>query len=275
MAMAGHGLMAEDDADHRRWLTSRLVRWTFRQLGFAYFRLRVDGLDRIPSRGGVMLAGNHPNVLDGLLLLVVSPRRVRFLIAEDLYTHRYLHRFFKAMGMIPVSRTQTHNGEALRSAVEALERGEVLGIFPEGTTHFRGSMEQVKQGIALLALKTGVPVVPFGIQGSFEAFPEGARFPRPRTISLRFEAPVRYPQIHLAQIPEADVAQTLEHIRLRILEAMQAIGLQAPWRPTVPQWLKELQIALSGLIVLPLAGFLSCTANPSLDPHDRRAVGSR
>jgi len=255
-------------ASGRQWLYGS-VRWFFRQLAFAYFRLDVRGLERVPPTGGVLIAGNHPNVLDGLLLLVVSPRPVRFLIAEDMYEHRYLHGLFKGLGCIPVYRRKTHNGDALRAAVVALERGEALGIFPEGTTHFRGSMQEVKKGVGLLALRTGCPVVPFAIHGSDEAFPKGTKAPRPETIRMRFEEPVLYHPTDTNPIPEARVAEVLEDVRVRILGAMRRT--RPSWDSwTAPQWIKDLQIALSALIVVPLADFLTCTANPSLDPNKRR-----
>ena len=257
-----------------RWVTAEgrvywLVRWFFRQVSFGYLRMDVQGLPQISSRGVAIIAGNHPNVLDGLFLLVVSPRPVRFLIAEDMYTHRYLHGLFKALGMIPVYRTKSHNGDALRGAIAALQRGELLGIFPEGTTHFRGAIQEVKKGVGLLALRTGCPVVPLAIQGSDEAFPQGARFPRPRTIRMRFEEAVRYPPTDAHPIPEAQLAEVLEDIRRHILQTMQRVDA-APSRRLMPAWLKELQIALSALIVVPLSSFLTRTANPSLDPNEGR-----
>lgn len=252
------------------WRFYRLFRWTFRQLAFAYLRLNVEGLSHLPAQSGAIVAGNHPNVLDGLLLLIVSPRPVRFLMAEEMYEHRYLHGLFKALGCIPVYRTKTHNGDALRAAVAALEHGEMLGIFPEGTTSYQGSMQQVKRGVALLALKTGLPIVPFAILGSFEAFPKGTKFPKPKPVEMRFEQPVSYPTSETDQIPEPVLAQTLEDIRLRILRIRDRLVLEALQPAELPRWLKELQIALAALIVLPLSGFLTCTANPSLDPNERR-----
>ena len=105
-------------------------------------------------------------LLRQLGLLIVSPRPVRFLVAEELFFHPFLHWIFAGMGCIPVYRTQTNNGDALRAAVAALERGEVIGIFPEGTTSDLGRMRSVKRGVGLLALRTGAPIVPFGVWGS-------------------------------------------------------------------------------------------------------------
>ena len=246
----------------------RSVRWVLRQLGFGFFRLRIQSLEAIPLRGGVILAGNHPSVLDGILLLIVSPRPVRFLVAEELFYHPLLRWAFEGMGCIPVYRTKTRNGDALRAAVEALERGEVIGIFPEGTTSDGGVMRQLKRGVGLLALKTGMPIVPFGVIGSDVAYPEGARVPRPSTITMAFTPALRCEQTLADPIPTEVLQPALDAVRWKILRAMRwASKIHAA---PLPCWgLKRYEVALSALIVLPFAALLSLTSNPSLDPRGR------
>lgn len=242
-----------------------MLRWVFRHLAFAYFKLDVRGLERIPASGGAIIAGNHPNVLDGILLQVVSPRPVRFLVAEELYFHRFMHWGFRAFNCVPVYRSRgTHNGDALRAAVQALEQGDLLGIFPEGTTKYRGTMPSIKRGVALLAMKTGCPIVPLAFHGSDAAFPEGTKVPRPLPIRMAFGAAVACPRAAAALVPEPDLAEQMERIRQDILWQMAvsrpgAADVRAPW------W-KPLQVALAGLVIWPLAAFLTRTANPSLDP---------
>ena len=241
----------------------RVCRGVVRWLSLGYLQVRVEGLDAIPSQGGAVVAGNHASVLDGILLLAVSPRPVRFLVAEDMYEHPFLKPFFRAMGCIPVLRRNAHNGGALRMAVEALETGELIGIFPEGTIHRGGSLQQIRQGVALLALKTGLPVVPLGICGSGEAFPDGARAPHAWPISMRFGGPRTYARVASELIPEVQLAETLEEIRQLLLQALADTPLPAAAaRPA----LKEFQLLLSTLVVVPLAWFLTLTAHPSLDP---------
>jgi 1-acyl-sn-glycerol-3-phosphate acyltransferase len=257
--------MAQTAPRHRGLL--RIIQAGLHWLSRAYFRLDVEGAARIPAEGGALIAGNHPSVLDGILLWAASPRPVRFLIAEDLYRHRFLKPLFEALGCIEVLRTRPGNGDALRAAAAALERGELIGIFPEGTIHFRGAMRQVKQGVALLALKTGCPVIPMAIRGSGEAFPDGSRVPRPRPVRMRFGAPVAYPKAAQDPIPAEDVARTLEAIRRRIVETMRAA--EAPARAGRGRLL-EFRAALAACVICPLAALLTCTANPSLDPARQR-----
>ena len=243
----------------------RGVRWVLRQLGFGFFRLRIEGLENIPASEGAILAGNHPSVLDGVLLLIVSPRPVRFLVAEELFNHPLLRWAFESMGCIPVYRTKTHNGDALHAAVEVLARGEVIGIFPEGTTSDHGVMRQIKRGVGLLALKTGVPVIPFGVQGSTALYPHGACMARPGPITLAFAPAVRYGRSCEDPIPVALLQHVLDDVRWEIVRAMRwAADIHATPRPW---WrFKHVEIALAALIVMPLSALLSLTANPSLDP---------
>jgi len=149
----------------------------------------------------------------------------------------------------------------------------VIGIFPEGTTSDLGHMRTIKRGVGLLALKTGSPVVPFAIWGSAEAYPAGTHVPRPKRIAMAFAPPVRYVPTAINPIAQDLLQRTLEDIRWEILCTMRwAI---AAFRDATPAWwLKPTQVVLSAVVVVPLAGFLSLTANPSLDPADQPTGGT-
>lgn len=243
----------------------RLFRRALRRLARDYFHLEVRGLQQVPAEGGAIVAANHPSVLDGVLLWAVSPRPVRCLVAEELYTHPLLTPLFRAFGCIQVSRTKTRNGDALRAAVEALQRGELLGIFPEGTTRHHGSMPALRPGVALLALQTGLPVIPLAFHGSDDAFPDGAKVPSPQPIQMTFGEPCAFAKTSAERIPEEDVARTMDAIRLRILSTL----LHAPHPAAVVEfrlgWWERVRRAAAALVVLPLARCLTLTANPSLD----------
>ena len=243
------------------------VRFILRRLGYAYFRIEVTGQENIPTHGGAIIASNHPSLLDGLLLQGISPRPVRFLVAEDFYNHIFMKMLFKAFECIPVFRTKTHNGDALGAAVSALKDGDLIGIYPEGTTYFRGSMQEMKSGVALLALKTGLPVIPMAIDGAYEAFPEEAKVPSAGLIRIRFDSPVTFEKVLLDQIPNEEVVRAREDIRSRILETIRSVSAQNISVEGRRSWIKKLRICLSGMIIWPLSSFLTVTSNPSLDPH--------
>ena len=101
----------------------RVTRWVLRQLGFAYFRLDVSGLDQIPSRGPAVIAGNHPDILDGILLLVVSPRRVRFLVAEEMFFRGLLYGWLR-------SRLGVGRGLLLSALLFAVLHANLMAFLP-------------------------------------------------------------------------------------------------------------------------------------------------
>lgn len=257
-------------ARRSKGLAFQVVRAVLSFLARSYFHLDVRGLHHIPTHGGAIIACNHPSVLDGIFLLVVSPRPVRFLIAEEFYNHPLLKPLFQALGCIEVYRTKAHNGDALRMAIEALEQGELVGIFPEGTVHFRGTMQQVKQGVALLALRTGCPVIPLGIRGSHEAFPPDAKIPFPRLVQLHFDAPIAFSKVAFERIPEDQVLFVQEQIRQRIMNLV-TLAQTSPHEGRAYRmgWLKWFGVATAALIVVPLARLLTLTSRPSLDPAVR------
>ncbi|PIQ83798.1 MAG: hypothetical protein COV75_05575 [Candidatus Omnitrophica bacterium CG11_big_fil_rev_8_21_14_0_20_63_9] len=253
----------------------RKVLAVFRALARGFFRLDVRGLEHIPAHGGALIAGNHPSVLDGILLLLLVERPVRFLVAEDMYNHHFLRPLFRLMGAIPVYRTRESNGDALRAAVEALEGGQVIGIFPESTTAYEGTLPQVRRGVALLALKTGVPVVPLSIRGTAESFPSGAAAPAPGVVRFQFYAPIRYVRMAVDPIPEPVVSTALTDIHGELLQRLAETPRVIKGEATAWSGMKRAQAALCGVIVVPLARMLTATANPSLDPVRLRAALGR
>ena len=156
------------------------------------FRPRATGLENVPAEGPAILAANHVSPLDTLLLpLVIPRRRVVFLAKAEYFKKWHTRWFFKWGGSIPIERgSHTAAGQALRGAVEALRRGELVGIFPEGTRSPDGRMYRARTGVARLALSAGSPVVPVALVGTFEAMPYDRKVPRLRPTEVRFGKPI-------------------------------------------------------------------------------------
>ncbi len=173
-------------AERRRALGSRkawLVRATrpFGRLLFrSVFRLDVRGAQHVPPTGPVLLAGNHTGFLDGPLIYALSPRPATFLAKSELFVGP-LARALGWLGQIPIHRGRPDR-TALRAGLGVLAQGGALGVFPEGTRG-AGTLEDVSDGLAYLALHSGAPVVPIAILGTAEAMPKGQR--------PRWRAPVR------------------------------------------------------------------------------------
>jgi 1-acyl-sn-glycerol-3-phosphate acyltransferase len=168
----------------RRPVRAALARW---------FDLRVEGVEHLPPAGPYLVAANHHNYLDGVVLAAALPRPIAFLVMPRVWRatplHPWLHR---RLGSIPL-RLEGRDVVALRGALRALEHGRVVGIFPEGPFSVRGRLERGLPGVGLLAARAGVPVVPAGISGTYQAL-LGRRgyIPRRHPLAVRFGAPRRF-----------------------------------------------------------------------------------
>jgi 1-acyl-sn-glycerol-3-phosphate acyltransferase len=153
----------------------------------------VAGLEHIPRSGPFIVAANHVNYLDGVLLGVALPRKIVFLVMPRVYRATPLHPYFhRHVGSIPIELARPDPG-AIRRALRVLERGGVVGIFPEGPFSRNGGLVRGQAGVALVALRAGVPVVPAAITGTFQAL--AARpwhIPRPVPLRVRFGRALRF-----------------------------------------------------------------------------------
>jgi len=143
------------------------------------WRFEVSGLDRLPANGAAILCPNHISFLDSALLMILSPRNISF-IGKSEYMDSWKTRwFFPKVGMIPVDRSGGDKSHAALDAAErVLRRGELFGIFPEGTRSRDGMLYKGHTGAARLALKVGCPIFPVGIVGTREIQPPDAPLPR-------------------------------------------------------------------------------------------------
>jgi 1-acyl-sn-glycerol-3-phosphate acyltransferase len=158
-----------------------------------WFDLRIEGLEHLPAGGPYIVAANHHNYLDGVVLAVALPRPIAFLVMPRVWRATPLHPLLhRQIGSILLNLERPDVG-ALRRALRALERERVVGIFPEGPFSLRGRLERGLPGVGLLALRAGVPVVPAGIRGTFQAL-AGRRgyIPRRHPIAVTFGAPRRF-----------------------------------------------------------------------------------
>ncbi|GAA2441753.1 lysophospholipid acyltransferase family protein [Streptomyces glaucus] len=162
------------------------------------FRPRIEGLDNVPSSGPAIVAGNHLSFSDHFLMPAVLGRRITFLAKAEYFTGpglrgRLTAAFFRGAGQIPVDRSGKEAGRAaIREGLGVLRRGELLGIYPEGTRSHDGRLYKGKVGVAVMALKAGVPVVPCAMIGTFEAQPPGRVVPRVRPVTIRFGEPLDF-----------------------------------------------------------------------------------
>jgi len=154
-------------------LRYRLIRGTFRFLLHILCRLHVEGMERLPQHGPLVMVSNHLHFLDPPVVFAVVPLRSTVLVAEKWETRPLINRLFKAVDAIFVRRG-TADLVALRKVEELLHRGGVVGIAPEGTRSKTGGLQRGKGGAALVASRTGatlIPVVAYGQEKVFKELP--------------------------------------------------------------------------------------------------------
>ncbi|MBD0421395.1 1-acyl-sn-glycerol-3-phosphate acyltransferase [Streptomyces sp. TRM S81-3] len=162
------------------------------------FRPRIEGLGNVPSSGPAIVAGNHLSFSDHFLMPAVLKRRITFLAKAEYFTGpglkgRLTAFFFRSAGQIPVDRSGKDAGRAaIREGLGVLARGELLGIYPEGTRSHDGRLYKGKVGVAVMALRAGVPVVPCAMIGTFEAQPPGKVVPNIHPVVIRFGEPLDF-----------------------------------------------------------------------------------
>lgn len=172
------------------WWFAYLVRNTIGWLISRAFRVRFIGLENLPATGAI-LAGNHISYLDPVILWCNTPRATHFMTKLELWSTRWLGWLLDKFWAFPVNR-QGADREAITTATRLLEHGEWVGIFPEGHRRRDGSDElgEAQGGVAFIALRAGVPVVPVGIAGTEEAWPPGQKFPRFVRVVMSYGEPV-------------------------------------------------------------------------------------
>lgn len=135
------------------------------------YRVKVEGLENLPQRINFIVASNHNSFLDPLLVGMIIPPTVHFVARRELHQVSWLSLYLK------LTRTVA-TGRSLETLADLLEKNKCVGIFPEGGCSLDGKLRRFKSGAAYLGLKTGRPIVPCAIIGTYEAFPVTARFPR-------------------------------------------------------------------------------------------------
>jgi 1-acyl-sn-glycerol-3-phosphate acyltransferase len=141
----------------------------------------LEGFDRLPASGPAILAPNHVSFLDSAFLMLMVSRNISY-VGKAEYMDSWKTKYvFPMMGMIPIDRGGGDKSQAaLDTAERVLRRGELFGIFPEGTRSRDGYLYKGRTGAARLALKVGCPIFPVGVVGTREIQPPDAKFPRLR-----------------------------------------------------------------------------------------------
>lgn len=159
------------------------------------YRLKVQGIEHIPPRGGVLMLGNHISWIDWAMIQIASPRPIRFVMARTYYDRWYLRWLLDAAGCIPIE-AGANSKQALEKVAEALNQGDVVCLFPEGALTPNGQLQEFKRGYetAIRLAGTEIPILPFHLHGlwgsrlsrSSDGFKQARALPGRREVVVTF-----------------------------------------------------------------------------------------
>ncbi|MHB8317869.1 MAG: lysophospholipid acyltransferase family protein [Acidimicrobiales bacterium] len=163
------------------------------------WRVKVEGRENLPKSGPAILAANHQSFCDSFFLPLVVTRKVTFLAKAEYFDHLKTAWFFRSVGQIPIRRGGGAASErAIFTAREVLDKGNLLGLYPEGTRSRDALVHKGRTGVARLSRECGVVVIPVGIVGTEAVQPLDAKLMRPfHKVTVRFGKPMQ-------MVPAAD-----------------------------------------------------------------------
>jgi 1-acyl-sn-glycerol-3-phosphate acyltransferase len=172
------------------------ARMFFKLYFLIYHRVRIEGLSSlekfIAAYGGpVVLASNHASYLDPPAIGMAFPGKLRFVAWDGLFKVPFFSAMIRSLGAVPVSQENKNSAAGLlRQVMGFIEDGFNVLIFPEGMRSPDGAMLPLEGGAALIAIKTGAPIAPVWIDGTWDALPLHLTFPRPRKVTITFGTPI-------------------------------------------------------------------------------------
>jgi 1-acyl-sn-glycerol-3-phosphate acyltransferase len=210
----------------KRNRVQRLIHWLIRTLSNTKFY----GTEHLPHSGGVLVATNHVSRLD-IPVLFVNPARpdITALVANKYLNYPIFRWFTEVAGGIWLDRS-TADFAAFTKSLEVLRSGRALGIAPEGTRSKTHGLIEGKSGVVLLAQRSGLPVVPVGIEGSDSATVKFFTLRRPR-INVRFGRPITFqpaPREHREQIVREQTDEVMCRIAALLPESMRGVYASHP-----------------------------------------------
>ncbi|AZR72754.1 hypothetical protein BBF96_04710 [Anoxybacter fermentans] len=180
---------------------SNFIYWTAYWVVTFYLKLfrklKIYGRENIPEKGAFIVAGNHVSNFDPPVLGVAMTRKVRFMAKKELFKYAPIAWLLHQLGAFPVSRGKA-DLEAIRTSLEVLKSGGVLGVFPEGTRHKPGKLGRAQPGIVMLALKAKVPILPCALTNTI-----GGNKP----IIVRIGKPIKFTKYYDRKLSKEEIKE--------------------------------------------------------------------
>lgn len=152
--------------------------------------LQFSGTSNIPGTGPAIIAANHPSYFDPIVLSLATPRHVRFFALAEILKVPVIGWFARQWGILPVYRGGD-NEPTVQKALQILQSGGAIGIFPEGRRSLQFAMGAARPGVGRLAVQSGAIIVPCVIYGTWKAWPRLTILPHPAKVVVDFLPPLR------------------------------------------------------------------------------------
>jgi 1-acyl-sn-glycerol-3-phosphate acyltransferase len=178
-------------------------------------RLKVIGAENVPKIGGVIIAPNHISNIDPPAVGMGPSRPVHFMAKEELFHPAIFGAWMRGVGAFPVRRG-AGDRKAIRQALDYLEKGEILCLFPEGTRSPDGKLQKAELGIGMFALKSRAPVVPLAIIGTDKVLPNRGKGLHFHQITLAYGRPMTFPDLY--ELKES--RESYEEVGHRVMAAI-------------------------------------------------------
>lgn len=201
-------------ASHKPFLLAAHL-WARLLAAFSGVRVKVSGLENIPRDKAAIFAANHQGAADILLALAYLPVGFRFAIKKELFEIPFFGWYIKKAGYFSIDRKMVLSAyRSVETIIEIIKGGESVLIFPEGTRTRSGKLGRFKRGSLLAALKSGAPIIPVAISGSYNILPPGSWLLNPHPVKMSLGK-----AIHIRS--EADYESKVEEVQEAIAKMLQ------------------------------------------------------
>jgi 1-acyl-sn-glycerol-3-phosphate acyltransferase len=186
-------------------------------LGKAFFRFEVKGRQNLPTKTNFIIVANHVSFLDGLAVMAAVPHKIHCIALRHLYRIVWFQWFLLLVETLP-------SGSASHKATQMLLQNRNVGLFPEGGISRDGRLREFRKGAALLAYKTGRPIVPCAVFGTSASLPYGRRLPRPGPIKVEIGKPIYLLKEFDTVIDDVRLQEGIFRVRNAIKEMLNAVS---------------------------------------------------
>lgn len=192
-----------------------LFKYIIKLLMKIFYSFKVTYESRLPEEPCIFVA-NHQSLLDPLAIVSVLKRRVIFLASKDLYNIPLLGLLLKSVGTIPIKKNSA-DIRSIKSAINTLKKGYSIALFPEGGISQNGELKEAFKGAMYISYKSGRPIVPIGIKGTYEILPIGKYVPKLRgKIAVNIGKPV-YPDL------KSDIQSSIVEMKETVMDRVKKL----------------------------------------------------